>query len=325
MNLWQSIIPESLEFPQRLLVLLVIPLLAGAYILLSRRRNRKGMRFSNTALLQIAMPGASRWRRHLAVAMALLSLVLMAVAWAKPIGLDRERVERATVVVVLDVSQSMAATDVEPSRIDAAKTAAIDFVGTIPETYNVSLVTLSGNPSVVVPPTTNHASVNNAIDRLELRDATALGESIIVALNALGQAPAADNGEPPPGAIVILSDGGSTEGRPGIQAAQQAKADEVPIYTIAYGTANGYVELDGQREPVPVEDAELREVAEATGGEALEAGSAEQLADVYEQLSTEIGYELVQRDVTARYAMYAAVFALLAALSTISLSARWPS
>nr|WP_246292858.1 VWA domain-containing protein [Naumannella cuiyingiana] len=319
------LVPESLDFPQRLLALLAIPLLAGAYLLLSRRRNRKAMRFTNTAMLELAMPRTSQWRRHLAVAMALLSLVTLTVAWAKPVGLDRVRVERATVVVVLDVSQSMAATDVEPSRIEAAKTAATEFVNGVPPTYNVALVSLSGNPGVVVPPTLNRQAVEGAIAQLELRDSTAIGESIVVAMNALQQAPKGDGDEPPPGAIVVLSDGQTNVGRPGVQGAAVAADAGVPVFTIAYGTENGYVDLDNERQPVPVNVEEMRQIAERSGGRALTASSAEELRNVYQQVESEVGFEEARRDVTARYAMYAGVFAVLAALSTISLSARWPS
>lgn len=316
-------LPEF-EHPSRMLLLLIIPALVLAYLLLLRRRNRKGMRFTNTGMLDLVMPRPSQWRRHLAVAMALLSLITLTAAFAKPIGLADVPRERATVVVVLDISQSMAAADVSPTRIEAAKLAATEFVLGMPDQYNVSLVALSGNPGVIVPPTTNHRAVETAINGLELRDSTAVGEAIVVALQALDQAPKGKDDSPAPGAIVLLSDGGTTAGRPAVQGAAEAAAAKVPVHTIAYGTENGYVDLDGKREPVPVDHNEMRSIAERTGASYHSAGSAEELSQVYAELRSEVGYEKVRREITSQFALYAMAFAAVAALAAMSLSLRWP-
>jgi Ca-activated chloride channel homolog len=312
--------------PDRLLILLVIPLLVLAYIFASRRKNRRGMRFTNTSMLDVVVPKQSQWRRHLAVALSLLSLITLTAAFARPkTQVDVPR-ERATVVLVIDASLSMQATDVKPTRLDAAKEAAIEFVARLPEKYNVSVVSMAGSAAVLVPPTTAHNTVENAIRSIRLQDSTAIGEGIATGLAALRQAPK-DPDDPnsvAPGAIVLLTDGKNTTGRAPLQAAADAKAAKVPVYTIAYGTENGYVDLDGKREPVPVDHEAMREIATVTGGRYFAAATAEELKTVYENIGSDVGYEKADREVTARFAGYGLAFAVLAALGAISLGAKWP-
>ena len=312
--------------PDRLLILLVIPLLIVAYIIASHRKNRRGMRFTNTSMLDVVVPKHSQWRRHLAVALSLLSLITLTAAFARPkTQVDVPR-ERATVVVVIDASLSMEATDVNPDRLSAAKQAAVAFVKSLPEKYNVAVVSMSGNPNILVPPTLAHNTVENAINTIKLQESTAIGESIITALRALEQAPK-DPANPEaiaPGAIVMLSDGTNTAGRAPQQAAAEARAAKVPIYTIAYGTENGYVDLDGKREPVPVDHELMQEIAELSGGKYFSAATPDQLKTVYNNIGSQVGYEKADREVTARFAGYGLAFAVLAALGAISLGARWP-
>jgi len=312
--------------PERLLILLIIPVLVLGYIFASRRKNRRGMRFTNTSMLDVVVPKQSQWRRHLAVALSLLSLITLTAAFARPkTQVDVPR-ERATVVLVIDASQSMQATDVKPSRLDAAKQAAIEFVVALPDKYNVSVVSMAGSAAILVPPTTAHNTVENAINSIKLQDSTAIGEGIAAGLSALGQAPK-DPDDPDsvaPGAIVLLSDGKNTTGRAPLQAAADAKAAKVPVYTIAYGTENGFVDLDGKREPVPVDHEEMRSIAAATNGEYFAAATAEQLTKVYENIGSDVGYEKADREVTARFAGYGLALAVLAALGAISLGAKWP-
>jgi Ca-activated chloride channel homolog len=312
--------------PDRLLILLVIPLLIVAYIIAMHRKNRRGMRFTNTSMLDVVVPKQSQWRRHLAVALSLLSLITLTAAFAQPkTQVDVPR-ERATIVVVIDASLSMEATDVQPNRLAAAKQAAVAFVESLPEKYNVAVVSMSGNPNILVPPTLAHNTVENAINTITLQESTAIGESIITAMRALEQAPK-DPANPDaiaPGAIVMLSDGTNTAGRAPQQAAAEARAAKVPIYTIAYGTENGYVDLDGKREPVPVDHELMKQLAEASGGQYFSAATPDQLKTVYANIGSEVGYEKADREVTARFAGYGLAFAVLAALGAISLGARWP-
>jgi Ca-activated chloride channel family protein len=312
--------------PERLLILLVIPVLVLAYIFASRRKNRRGMRFTNTSMLDVVVPRQSQWRRHLAVVLSLLSLITLTAAFARPkTQVDVPR-ERATVVLVLDASLSMQATDVQPTRLDAAKQAANEFVTALPEKYNVSVVSMAGASSILVPPTTAHNTVETAINSIQLQESTAIGEGIATAMSALQQAPK-DPKNPDsvaPGAIVLLSDGSNTTGRSPQQAAAAAKAAKVPIYTIAYGTENGYVDLDGKREPVPVNHEEMQQIADISGGDYFAAATADQLKKVYANIGSEVGYEKADREVTSRFAGYGLALAVLAALGAISLGARWP-
>ncbi len=312
--------------PGRLFILLVIPLLVLAYIFASRRKNRRGMRFTNTSMLAAVVPKQSQWRRHVAVALSMLSLITLTAAFARPkTQIDVPR-ERATVVLVIDASLSMQAADVKPTRLDAAKAAAIEFVAALPDKYNVSVVSMAGSVSILVPPTLAHNTVENAINSIQLQESTAIGEGIATGLRALGQAPK-DPQNPSsvaPGAIVLLSDGASTVGRAPQQTAAEARKAKVPVYTIAYGTENGYVDLDGKREPVPVNHEQMQEIAKISGGQYFAAATADELKQVYENIGSEVGYEKADREVTARFAGYGLAFAVLAALGAISLGARWP-
>ncbi len=310
--------------PERLWVLAVVPLLIALYIWATLRKKRSGMRFTNTAVLGRVVRKQSQWRRHLAVALSLASLVTLVLAWSRPNGIDRVPRERATVVLVIDVSQSMAATDVQPSRLGAAQQLSKDFIRDLPEQYNVAVVSLSGNPATRLGPTTDRVFANRAIDALALQDSTAIGDALYTALSAIQMAPRADDGSVAPGAIVMLSDGMNTTGRSPLQGAAEARTAEVPVYTIAYGTENGSVDLDGKRERVPPDRDLMRQVADASGGVMFAAESAGDLSRVYENIRSEVGYEEVKKETTAQWAGYGLAFAVLAALAAVSLGARWP-
>lgn len=310
--------------PERLWVLLIVPLLIAGYIYLVLMKKKTGMRFTNTAILSQVVPKQSQWRRHLAVALSLASLVALSLAWARPNGVEMQPRERATVVMVLDISLSMQATDVKPSRLDAAKDAAIAFVKELPAQYNLAVVGLSGSPSVRLPPTTDRAQAQQAIRSLKLQDSTAVGESIYTALSALQLAPKGTDSSPAPGAIVLLSDGQNTAGRSPAQAAAEARKQSVPIYTIAYGTDNGYVDLDGKRERVPPDKPLLAGISVATGGQAYTAENVDQLDRVYNNIRSEVGQTPVNKETTALWAGYGLAFAVVAALAAVSLGARWP-
>lgn len=313
--------------PTRLWWLIAVPILVGLYVWGSRQRHKRGMRFTNTGMLGAVVRKQSQWRRHLTVALSLLSLIALAGAWAKPYAQVDVPRERATIVVVLDISQSMQATDVPPDRFTVAKDEAVAFVQSLPPQFNVSLVTLSGNPSLVIPPITDRNAVIRGIETRQLQDSTAVGEAIVVALQALAQAPkpAGSGDEPAPGAIVILTDGQNTTGRPAEQGAQVAAAEDVPVYTIGYGTENGYVDLDGERQAVPVNHAQLEAVAQETGGEHFRAATPDQLKRVYADIGSSVGVEKAERETTAAWAGWGLGFGALAALCAISLAARWPA
>lgn len=310
--------------PWRLLFLLLIPLLVGLYLWASRRPGRRGVRFTTTALLDLVGGRRSQWRRHLAVALSLLALGAGVAGWAQPTTVAGVPRERATVVLVMDVSLSMEATDVEPTRLAAAVTAATGFVDKIPAGYNVALVTLSGNPAVVVPPTLDHAAVTRALAGLKPQESTAIGDAILAGLRALEQAPR-DPAQPDklaPGAIVLLSDGDNTAGTSAVQGAQKAAEAKVPVHTIAFGTENGYVDVDGRRESVPPDPATLAEVSRITGGQTFTADNTRRLEQVYQDIRSEVGVEKKSTDVSSTFAGYAIIAAVLATLAAITLGAR---
>lgn len=316
--------PLALEFlaPARLWALAIIPLIALLYIFLSGRRTKATV--SNR--LRLVIPRDAAWKRHGAVLLALLSLASLIVAWAMPKDYANQPRDRASVVVVIDVSWSMEATDVEPNRLEAAKDSAQAFVQALPERFNVALVSFAGTANVAVPPTIDRGAVIRAIEALQMAPSTATGEGIYASLEALKMVPP-DPDDPEavaPAAIVLLADGATNMGRSSATAAERAGEIGVPIYTIAYGTQDGFVESNGQRQRVAVDHYEMSEIAKRSGGKKFSAETASELSEIYEAIRSDIGYERVPMEVTDRYAGLAIIFAIGAALGVISLGARWP-
>jgi Ca-activated chloride channel family protein len=190
----------------------------------------------------------------------------------------------------------------------------------------VALVNFAGTASIIVPPTTDRATVMRSIDGLELAESTATGEGIFTSLQALTQVPPDPEhpNDPAPARIVMLSDGKRTVGRTAQEGAQAAKAKNTPVYTITFGTDSGFIEMDGIRQRVPPDRAELRSVAEISGGEAYTAESAGELEDVYKDIGSSVGYDKVDKEVTSRFAGIAMLFTLAAAGACIALASRFP-
>src|SRR6478735_2287159 len=311
--------------PTRLWLLLLIPLLVVIYLLMVRRKRNRSTQLGKT-MFDLVIPRDRTWLRHLAVGLSILSLITLTLAFAKPKDQVSVPRERATIVVTIDVSLSMMATDVEPNRLDAAKSAAEQFVNSLPPKFNVALVSFAASATTLVPPTLDRGAVTAAIQALAPQPSTAIGEGIYTSLAALNQVPP-DPSDPKavvPGRIVLLSDGKTQVGRPSDEAARAAAAQKVPIYTIAYGTEGGYIDVQGRREPVPVDKAELARVSRISGGEAYTAGSAGELRQVYKDIGSSVGKEKVDQEVTSRYAGFGLAFAILAALGMVSLGARLP-
>ena len=311
--------------PNRLWFLLLIPALVAVYLLMVRRKQLRSRSVGRT-MFDLVIPRDRTWMRHLAVGLSILSLLTLTLAFAKPKDQVSVPRERATIIVTIDNSLSMEARDVDPNRLEAAKVAAVDFVNSLPPKFNVSLVTFAATATTVVPPTLDRGAVTASIAAIRPQTGTAIGEGIYTSLAALTQVPPdPDNpNDVAPARIVLLSDGKTQVGRPSDVAARAARDQKVPIYTIAYGTDDGYIEVNGRREPVPVDRAELERVSKITGGEAYTASSAGELEDVYKDIGTSVGKEKVDREVTSRYAGFGLGFAILAALGMISLGARWP-
>ncbi len=311
--------------PDRLWALALVPALLVLYAVLLARSASRSRRFGIDNLARVR-PKQAAWKRHIAVVAAVISLAALVVAFAQPKDSVLVPRERATIVVAIDVSRSMEATDVEPNRIEAVKVAASEFVDLLPAGFNVSVVSFSGVAAVIVPPTTDRGMAKRAIENLQLGPSTAIGDGIFSALDALALVPPdpLHPDEPAPGAIVLLSDGYTNIGRPSLAGAEEARRRGFPVHTIAYGTPHGYVVSQGRREPVPVNTAELYAVAQASGGEAFRAGSNLELKRVYQTIASSVGYEKVDQEVTEFYAGIALAFAVIASLAVLSLAARWP-
>jgi Ca-activated chloride channel family protein len=320
--------PDAFLAPTRLWGLLLVLGLALAYAATALVRRRYTVRFTNLALLESVAPRRPGWRRHLAAAAFLLSIVAMLLAWARPAEEVLVPKERATVVLAIDTSLSMEATDVAPSRIEAAQDAALSFLDELPPQINLGLVTFDGVARVRVTPTTDRQPVRSAIDSLELGPATAIGEAIFAGLDAIAAAPTfaeeGEDGEPVPARMVVMTDGKTTVGRPDIDGAAAAVEAEVPVSTIAFGTDRGTVVIDGEIQPVPVDREPLRLIAERTGGQFFSAESLGELRSVYEDIGSSIGFDTEEQEVSDRFAGYAVVLVLLSAALSLLFFQRLP-
>jgi Ca-activated chloride channel family protein len=226
--------------------------------------------------------------------------------------------------MAIDVSLSMEATDVEPNRIIAAQEAAKSFVDLVPGRLNLGLVAFSGVAQVLVSPTTDHALLKRSIDNLQLGPRTAVGEAIFASLGSIASVASEPGQAPPPGRIVLMSDGETTVGRPNELATKAATDAKVQISTIAFGTDDGYVVVEGRNIPVPVNRSALAAIAEATDGQAFEAATAKELRKVYADIGSSIGYRTEEREVTSWVVGLALAFALAAAAGSLLWTSRLP-
>jgi Ca-activated chloride channel family protein len=311
----------TFQSPLWLLALLAVVALVGLYVVLQLRRQAYAARFTNVALLGSLVPKRPGWRRHLAFAVAALGLAALTVSLAVPSTEVRVPRERATIVMAVDVSLSMQATDVEPTRFEAMQAAAKEFVDVLPDRINLGLVSFAGTATTVVAPTTDREQVRSAIDNLDLAESTAIGEAVFTSLTAIEnfQSTLESGGEEaPPARVVLLSDGSNTVGRENSQAIDAARAAGVPVSTIAFGTDYGTLDLDGETVPVPVDRASLEEIADSTGGSYSEAASAAELEEVYADLGSQIGFTTEAQDVSYWFVRGGVLLTLLgAALSLL--------
>lgn len=290
----------------RLWFLVVVAVVAVIYIALQRRRRTYALRFSSSELFDSVAPAKPGFRRHIPAVVFLLAATTLVIGLAQPARQVRVPRERATVIVAIDVSLSMQATDVDPDRLAAAQEAASRFIEQLPPTLNVGVVSFAGSASVLVSPTRDRLPAYTAIDNLRLAESTAIGEAIFTSLDALLNAPPDDTGELPPARIVLLSDGETTVGRPDADAVRAAQDAEIPVSTIAFGTSRGTIIYDDPSTavvenspiPVPVREDNLRSIAERTDGAFFAASSLEELESVYSDIGSAIGYEDVNQEIT---------------------------
>jgi Ca-activated chloride channel homolog len=342
-------------WPDMLWLLLGVPALVVAYLLLLRRKKRAAVRYARLGLVKEALGGGRSLRRHLPPALLLLALVLMMAAMARPAAVMTLPSQHETVILAMDISGSMRAADVEPSRIAAAQAAARAFVADQPRRTRIGVVTFAGTAAVAQAPTQNREDLLAAIDRFQLQRATAIGSGILVALKAIfpdvdfdlrssnprpdasrdsGRGVALGQGREPekpdfkpvaPGsyssaAIILLTDGQSNVGPNPIEAARMAADRGVRVFTVGFGTAEGEIlRFEGWSMRVRLDEETLKTIADLTRGEYFYAGSAGDLKKVYETLSARLVLETRETEITALFCAAAAIVMLLSA----GLSVLW--
>lgn len=299
--------------------LLAIPVaLLVVYLLARRRTNPHAVRFTDLALLDKVAPNRPGLRRHVPVALLLVAMALLGVAAARPLTTVLVPSDEATVVLLVDTSISMDSDDVAPSRLDAAKAAALDFIAGVPPEVRIGVVSFSGTVRLMSAPTADRAETAAAIEAMQLGEGTAIGEAIFEGLRVVDAESARLQLDqqailPPAATLLVLSDGVTTVGRPDELAVAQAIERELPISTISFGTASGFVTYLGETIPVPVNDTGLRAIAEQTGGQFFDAESAADLQAIFGTLETQVGRVEEPREVADLFGIAALVVAALGA------------
>jgi Ca-activated chloride channel homolog len=305
----------SAQRPELLWGLLLVPAALGAYLLAQRRRVRYAVRFTNLDLLARVASRPQRWRQHLPAALYLLALTALLASLARPNAPVLVPREQATVMLVMDVSGSMSATDVHPTRLTAAQRAATGFVRQLPARLRVGLVAFGDTAELLARPTTDREVVDELIASLHAGGATAMGDGLELSLKVQRSAS--------PLVVLLMSDGANSRSQTTPQdAAAHARRLRVPVFTVALGTDAGRIDLpnpDGQPRstPVPPDRATLRQIADTTGARFFAAPTSRQLQSAYSKLGSRIGFVKQRREVTALFA--AAGLLLMVAAAALSL------
>lgn len=310
--------------PLGLLVLFAVPLALLAHAAAGRRRRRYPVRFPAFATLAAVAAPEPRYRRHLPIALLALAIAALAISLARPERTVQVAVERASVVLVTDISRSMSATDVSPTRLEAARGAAESFLGKVPGELRVGLVVFSDSAQSLQTPTTDHDAVKRALDTLQPIAGTATGAGLGTALNDLKVRAGDSSAARPPAALVLLSDGSATDGAAADQVAAEAKRLRVPIYTVALGTPDGTIEIQGRTLRVPPDPDALERIATTSGGQAFRAEDSDQLDAVYDRLGSQIGTKPEKREITTVFAGAALLLLGGAMISSLRLGGRLP-
>ncbi|BBY04545.1 VWA domain-containing protein [Mycobacterium seoulense] len=303
----------------------LLPLaLLAVYVLVQARRRRRLRRFTEADVPQSPT-------RHIPIAVSLLSLTLLTIALATPTHDMRIPRNRAVIVLVIDMSQSMRATDVPPNRLKAAEEAAGQFASQLTPGINLGLVGFAGTPYLLVPPTPQHQATIDALKKLDFADSTATGEAIFTALHAVSATAITGGDTPPPARIVLLSDGGEnkpsnpSDPHDGVYTAARLARDEgVPISTISFGTKTGEIEMDGQRVAVPVSTDQMKMVAKLSGGQSYTAGNIAELNKSYNAIEKDIGYRIVPGPGSAGWLRLGVLAALIATALALLINRRLP-
>jgi Ca-activated chloride channel family protein len=310
----------SFGAPLALLGLALLPVLAVLYARHQRSRTKAARAFASPLLAASVTPTRPGWRRHAPMAVLAAAIALLLVAAAKPQTTVAVPVEHASILLMTDVSGSMQAQDVSPTRLIAVRRAATTFVDGVPKQVNVGVMAFNQTPAILQSPTTDRIAVKSALQRLKSSGGTATGNAVRAAVRIL----TAGSTKPPPSAIVLLSDGKSTSGVAPLTAAQEAGRRPIPIYTVALGTATGTITVPRkgggtETRQVPPDPETLRQMSAASGGQAFQAADAQRLSQVYERLGSQLGRKNVPRQISSLFA--AGALALL--LAGASLTLRW--
>ena len=343
----------TFNWPEMLWLLLAVPVIVAAYVWLLRRKKKLAVRYASLSMVKAAMTKGQRFRRHVPPLLFLAALVLMIVAIARPAAVVTLPSQHETVILAMDVSGSMRAADVQPSRIAAAQAAARSFVEDQPRSTKVGVVTFAATASVVQPPTQNREDILAAIDRFQLQRGTAVGSGILVSLKMIfpdvefdlrASNPRGDSardakrgvsldqpkgndqqvfkpvpaGSYPSAVIILLSDGQTTTGPDPIESARMAADRGVRVYTVGIGTANGEIlGAEGWSMRVRLDEDALKTIANVTRGEYFYAGTAKDLKKIYDGMNSRLVMETRETEITALFSAAAALLALLAALLSL--------
>jgi Ca-activated chloride channel family protein len=309
--------------PWALWLLLLVPVLGALYVVLQQRRKTYAVRFTNLELLETVAPRRPGWRRHVAPVLFLITLVLLIGAAARPMATVRVPREQASIMLVMDVSGSMASTDLDPNRIVAAKDAAREFLDSLPDRMRVGLVSFSDYATLVTPLTTDKQTVDEALENLRVRGGTAMGDGMAVALDQIDVERQA--GQEVPASMLVLSDGETNRGAPPEQVAQAAVEARVPVYVIGVGTEEGAIQRAGdQLVRSQLNRAELESVASLTGGRYFESTTSESLEEIYRSVGSSLGFREERRELTPQFVGLAAVFLVATAVLSLLWFQRLP-
>jgi Ca-activated chloride channel family protein len=315
----------SFASPLFLLGLLLVPLLVAAQMASRRRARRYAVRFTAVPALRVAAATAGRnWLRHAPTVLLLAALASLVFALAKPQRTVAVPVSRGSIMLVTDHSRSMQATDVAPSRLEAAQSAARRFLAQVPSAVRVGVVAFSSAPDAVQSPTSDHSEAERVIDLQVADGATATGDALQVAIQTLTSD--RQNGRRPPAAIVLLSDGKTTTGRDPVEVARTAGQLHIPIYTVALGTADATVPNPGFGPPLPVppDPQTLAQISQASGGKAFTAEDSGRLSSIYKSLGSQFGTKNQRHEISSSFVLVGMGLLLSGAALSVRGRARLP-
>ncbi|MDQ3719379.1 MAG: VWA domain-containing protein [Actinomycetota bacterium] len=319
----------SFASPLWLLALLLLPLAAAAYVVIDRRRRRAAEAFASPRLLDSVAPSRPGWRRHAPMALYGVALGALAVALARPEATVSVPDSRASVILTTDISGSMEARDVKPTRLAAARRAALDFMDQIPDELRVGAVTFNHRVRSIEAPNTDREPVLQTLRRLRSSGGTATGDAFSLSLDLLERARTRRGRKPAPAALVLLSDGASTHGQPPGPVAERAARTGIPVYTVALGTDAGSIEARARtgetvRRSVPPDRETMRQIADTTGGRYFGTADDLKLDEIYERLGKEIGRKDERREITWAFAGGAALLLLAGGAASLRWFGRLP-